>query len=461
LSGDGSTLAVGARFEDSAATGANGDQSDNTATSSGAVYVFVRDNISNWVQQAYLKASNSEAFDTFNGEIDISDDGSFLAIGAPFEDSAATGVDGDQADNSVPDAGAVYLFARDGAGVWSQQAYIKASNTDADDRFGIEVDLSGDASTLAVGTIREDSTATGVNGNQADNSGIEVGAVYVFTRDAMNVWSQQAYIKASNANDGDLFADEVDLSGDGSTLVVSALAESSSATGINGDQADNGAPSSGAVYVFTRDSGGVWTQQAYIKASNAEASDFFGGGMALSNDGSTLTVSATGEDGAATGVNGDETSNSALSAGAVYVFQRNAGTWSQEAYIKASNTEASDFFGNEIDFSDDGNTLAVSATGEDSAAVGVNGDQSDNTVLGAGAVYVFTRDSSGTWTQQAYIKASNPNADDFFGNEVDLSDDGTTLGVAALNEDSGSSGVNGDDADNSTTDAGAVYVFEL
>jgi hypothetical protein len=112
------------------------------------------------------------------------------------------------------------------------------------------------------------------------------------------------------------------LSGDGNTLAVGADREDSAAIGVNGDQADNNARFAGAVYVFARDTGGVWTQQAYVKSSNTDAGeDFFGQSMALSGDGNTLAVGAFGERSAATGVNGDQADNSASVAGAVYVFR--------------------------------------------------------------------------------------------------------------------------------------------
>src|SRR6185503_5545088 len=76
-----------------------------------------------------------------------------------------------------------------------QQGYLKASNSNADDLFGVNVALSGD--TLVVGAPQEGSNAVGVNGNQADTSAPNSGAVYVFTRNA-GVWTQQAYLKASN-----------------------------------------------------------------------------------------------------------------------------------------------------------------------------------------------------------------------------------------------------------------------
>ena len=110
------------------------------ASNSGAVYVYTRDAAGAWSQQAYIKASNTDAGDKF---VVIALSGDTLAVGAPFEDSAATGINGDQSDNSANGSGAVYVYARDGAGVWSQQAYVKASNTDAGDQFGFAVALSG------------------------------------------------------------------------------------------------------------------------------------------------------------------------------------------------------------------------------------------------------------------------------------------------------------------------------
>ena len=71
----------------------------------------------------------------------------------------------------------MYVYTRDGAGTWSQQAYVKASSTGADG-FGTSVALSGD--TLAAGATAEDSAATGINGDEADNSARNAGAVYVF-----------------------------------------------------------------------------------------------------------------------------------------------------------------------------------------------------------------------------------------------------------------------------------------
>lgn len=132
----------------------------DTAHEAGAVYVFTRAG-STWSQQAYVKASNTGAADQFGYRLALSYDGSTLVVGAPHEDSAATGIDGNQADNTATDAGAVYVFTRTGP-TWTQQAYLKASNTDAGDLFGVSVAISADASTLAVGAFGEASAVVGV-----------------------------------------------------------------------------------------------------------------------------------------------------------------------------------------------------------------------------------------------------------------------------------------------------------
>jgi hypothetical protein len=210
---------------------------------------------------------------------------------------------------------------------------------------------------------------------------------------------------------------------------------------------------------------GMLDTVGYVKASNAGVDDQFGGGSviyglsaALSADGNTLAVTSIFEDSAATGINGDESDNSELDAGAAYVYRRGEAGWAQEAYLKASNTESSDQFGYSIAISGDGDTLAVGANLEASSAPGIDGDQSDNSSLAAGAVYVFRR-NNGNWSQQAYVKASNPDGGDVFGYQVALSYDGNTLAVAAQGEDSAAAGVNYDEINNDAGGAGAAYVF--
>ena len=409
---------------------------------SGAVYPLT---IDPYVQQVYLKASNTEKDDWFGISVAIS--GETIVVAARYESSNATGVNGNQADNSAKNSGAAYVFVRNGT-TWTQQAYLKASNTEIEDRFGTSVAISGN--TIVVGALEEDSNATGVNGTESNNSATTSGAAYVFVRSG-TTWTQQAYLKASNTGGGDAFGVSVAISGD--TIVVGANGEDSNATGVNGTESNNSASASGAAYVFVR-SGSTWTQQAYLKASNTEASDLFGYAVAISGD--TIVVGAFGEGSNTTGVNGTQTDNSAKESGAAYVFVRSGTTWTQQAYLKASNTGVSDWFGYAVAIS--GDTIVVGAYGEDSKATGVNGTQTDNSALSSGAAYAFTRSGS-AWAQQDYLKASNTEIADNFGYSVAISEDSIVAG--AFQEDSNTTGVNGTQTNNSASSSGATYVFKL
>ena len=438
----GDTVVVGAPYEASNASGVNGNQNNNSAFGAGAAYVFVRSG-TNWSQQAYLKASNAEANDHFGWSVALS--GDTLVVGAPAEASNATGVNGDGSSNSAPGSGAAYVFVRMGTN-WTQQAYLKASNTGSNDSFGQSVAVSGDS--IVVGASHESSAATGIDGDESDNTVPNAGAAYVFVRSGTN-WTQQAYLKASNTGPNSYFAQSAAMSGD--TIVVGAYGEASAATGVNGNQNDTSASDAGAAYVFVR-SGAVWTQQAYLKASNSGMQDLFGRSVAVSGD--TILVGAYGEASNATGVNGNQSDTSAAASGAAYVFVRHGTNWTQQAYLKASNTEAGDSFARSVAVS--GDLALVGAPSEASSATGINGDQSDNTAPNAGAAYVFAR--SGTaWAQQAYLKASNTDPGDQFGFSAALS--GATVLVGAHGEDSNTTGVNGDGSNNSAAGSGAAYIF--
>src|SRR5690606_4747702 len=232
LSFDGNLLAVGARAEDS---GDPSDGADNSKSDSGAAYVFARSSGS-WSQRAYLKPSALWVDGTFGHSVSLSADGSTLAVGASGDDSAASG--------------ATYVFVRSG-NTWSEQAMLKpfTETPRRPDAFESSVALSEDGSLLIAGAPLEDSAATGIGGDRSNTSAQDSGAAYAFARSGSS-WSEVAYVKASNTNPGDVFGFPVALSSDGKTIVVGASGEGSSAAGLDGNQADNSAPGSGAVYIF-------------------------------------------------------------------------------------------------------------------------------------------------------------------------------------------------------------------
>lgn len=391
ISGD--TIVVGAVNENGSATGVNG-VIDEGAPLSGAAYVYVRTG-TGWTLQAYLKASNTNAGDRFGSVVAIS--GDTIVVGAYAEASGASGVNANQADNGAPNAGAAYVFVRNGS-TWVQQAYLKASNAQAEDFFGWAVGVSGD--TIVVGAWGEDSSARGINGDQGNNSASQAGAAYVFQR-AGGVWTQDAYVKASNAATDTEFGNVVAI--DGPTMAIAGLSP----------------------YVFRRGAAG-WVEEQRLTTPVGQFVE-----SCLSISGDTLATC-------------DHLTRPR-------VFDRLGGAWIEQALPAAAGTDKSDLFGFSVALS--GNWLAVGAPGEASNARIVDGDRTNNQAPGSGAAYVFER-SGGTWVERAYLKASNADPGDSFGRSVALF--GSRVVVGAPSEAS----QNGAPGNNSAYRAGAAYVFE-
>jgi nucleoside-specific outer membrane channel protein Tsx len=340
------------------------------ADDEGARYPVVVDP---WVQQAELIASDGKANDIFGLSVAVS--GSTAVVGAPGGDK-------------FQGAGAAYVFGQSG-GTWSQQAELTASDGKANDQFGYSVAVDG--STAVVGAYQH---TVGSNWNQ--------GAAYVFVQSG-GTWSQQAELTASDGKANDIFGLSVAVSG--STAVVGGPQH---AGGSNEAQ--------GAAYVFV-ESGGTWNQQAELTASDGAQSDAFGYSVAV--DGSTAVVGAPNK---TAGSNGGQ--------GVAYAFVQSGGTWSQQAELTASDGAAGDYFGGSVAVS--GNTAVMGAVLH---TVGSNVRQ--------GAAYVFV-ESGGTWSQRAELTASDGTASDYFGNSVAVSGSTAVVGAPGGDKFQG---------------AGAAYVF--
>lgn len=430
---DGDTAVIGAPFERSDANVVDGDQSNNELLDAGAAYVFVRSG-SSWIQQGYLKPSDPKLTARFGSSVAVS--GDVIAVGSPRAD-----------DPGLSESGVVYVFRRNG-NTWSEEARLSTQFADTQDFFGRELALDGD--TLVVGAPLEDSRASGIGGNQADNDLTNSGAVFVYLNTGTQ-WTEQAFLKARRPDAFDVFGSSVAVSGD--SIVVGAPRESSAATGVNGNEGDNSRNHSGAAYVFVRNAG-VWTQEAFLKASNAGFGEEFGGAVSISEN--TIVVGTWVESSSATGVNGDQLDNSAGQAGAAYVFVRSGTDWSQQAYLKATNTDSLDHFGFAVSVS--GDRIVVGAPEESGAGVGLNCNPLDNSASRSGAAYSYRR-TGAVWEPESLIKASNTNPEDRFGFAVAVSDDSVLVG--ARFEDSQATGIDGNDQGNLASNAGAAYVFDF
>ncbi|MEN8178026.1 MAG: choice-of-anchor D domain-containing protein [Pseudomonadota bacterium] len=306
-------------------------------------------------------------------------------------DTAVVGVYGD--DDLGSESGAAYIFTRDSAGVWSQQQKLIASDGAADDRFGWAVDVHGD--TVVIGKESWDFFAP------------PPGAAYVFTRDSAGVWGEQQKLTAYDGEAGDYYGQKVALNLD--TIVIGAAGD------------DDLGTNSGAAYVYTRDSAGLWGLQQKLTASFGADNDSFGNSLDLDGDTTVIGNSAYYFD----------TDGSVVQSGSAYAFTRDtSGVWTEQELDPNVNVDAA-WYGK-----------AVTVSG-DAIAVGAYGDSQID--LGAGATYLFSRDTAGVWSLQQKLIASDAAANDKFGFSIDM--DGDNLAIGAYTDD-----------DNGT-DAGSVYVF--
>ena len=397
-----------------------------------------------WEQEVHFKASNSDASDQFGATVAISGDGNIVAIGAPHEDSCSTGINGNKALNNCSNAGAVYIYTRRKASLWTDafsrvpsswtETYIKASSTDVNDNFGASLALSRDGRTLAVSALGEDGSARGVNlahNNLSTNS----GAVYVFTFNGRS-WSQQAYIKPNNTDARDRFGASLALGLNGDFLVVGAPNEDSKANTINGNQHDNTHSQNGAVYAFER-ANGKWRQETYFKPSrrNSSGGGQFGHSVSLSADAAALAVGSPADDNYYGGINSTQTSASRrANSGAVYVFATRNGAWHERFYIKSPHPGSGNDFGGAVSMSKHGRHLAVGAHAKRGTKRGLRdpvAELASVTASGAAYVYEFShlRDPAPSASVLRYVKSPKPYSLAAFGASVAISANGNSLFV--------------------------------
>lgn len=280
--GSGLGLAIGSRQHSGGAAGIG----------SGAAYVF-RHNGTAWSQERVFKAPNAEAGDHFGERVAFS--GDVLAVAAPDEDSAGMNVNsGLEANNASTDSGAVYVYRRSGTGTWGLEAYVKASNTGAGDRFGAGLSIEGGV--MAVGAPQEDSNGT----SQTNESSTDVGALYML-RYAGGSWSQEAYLKPGVDYIGANFGTDVCVRSD----LVIAGAPATNSQGYNG-----------FARYFQRQTS-VWVPKFSLLAANDDdLQDGYGSSVSLSGEG--IYVSAPFEDSSGRGFNTGQADNGASNSGAVY-----------------------------------------------------------------------------------------------------------------------------------------------
>jgi len=356
---------------------------------SGAVFVYSR-GANGWVEAAQiLQPGAHHDLDALQDGFgtDVALEGGVLVVGAPGEDGATN------LSNAfgAMDSGAAYVFEH-AAGSWTLKAALKAGNGEAGDAFGSCVGVAG--GTIAVGAPGEDGIGGGMFAS-LDNNGPGAGAAYAFELQD-GAWIQRSYLKASNKQAGDQFGASIAVrrtstSSDG-FIVVGAPREDGAGLNVGGDQSSNAAVDSGAAYVFRRYATSTWEQTAYLKASNTGANDQFGSSVAIHAN--RLLVGAPLEASNSTACGAGGSNNAAPSAGAAYAFVLTGLNWGFAAYLKAANAQPGDMLGGSVAVH--GGAMIVGASGEDSAALLLNGNMQDNSRTNAGAAYQF-RSLNAAW----------------------------------------------------------------
>ncbi|AET43678.1 hypothetical protein MPWG_00191 [Micromonas pusilla virus PL1] len=270
--------------------------------------------------------------------------------------------------------------------------------TDTDgDLFGQCVAISGDGKVIAAAAPHDDDAGSGD------------GAVYIFTQNSLGEWQSVQKFTDGDENFGGFnnqstlpHPDSLSLSADGSILVV-------------GNQFSNqsGVSDGGMAVIYTK-VGATWSLTQKIFSSDIAASDYFGSGVCVSGDGSTIVVGAPGDD------------DGASAQGSAYIFEKVGGTWTQVQKIIQSDTLSNGFFGSRVRISDDGTTLVVGAYQHD--GVGAN----------VGAAYIFDKGGGGTWSQTLKLYPPNTTTQ-FYAQGLDISGDGNVIAVGAPTDDTTSS----------------------
>ncbi|MFG0330297.1 MAG: hypothetical protein ACF8PN_10400 [Phycisphaerales bacterium] len=328
-----------------------------------------------WTEATKLLANDGAAGEHYGERVAV--DGDTIVVGALLADGAQTS------------SGAAYVYSRQSGGAVVFDAKLFARDGESFDWFGAALAVERD--TIAVGAVF------------AEGAVDESGVVYVFKRQVDGSWAEEARLANPGGDWDERFGAALTLEGD--TLIVGAPQYS-------GDDYQ-----SGGVFVYERDTLGVWSLSQTLTASDGEAWDAFGFDVAL--DGGALVVGAP------------QDNDIGYGSGSIYLFALDAGgLWVEIDKLNAWDAGEGDGFGAAVD------------VGSRFAIVGAASD--DDRGLNAGAAYLFRVSATGL-TADSKLLASDGQANDQFGVSVALHDNRALVGAYW-------DGVNG-------SNSGSAYVF--
>lgn len=317
----------------------------------------------------------------FGSSVAIS--GDYLVIGAPRD----PWYNGDA-------TGAVYVFRRQGR-AWVEQAKLTAPDTGWEYQLGYSVAIDGGV--IVAGAPRWEFSACGFGGGP--------GAAYVFRRDGNgtpddptdDTWSQEAKLTLDPQLPQRLGM-SVAISGD--VIVVGTEC---------GGTTEKTTEGSAEVFRWNPGAPEPWVHEASLTGSKMQGR--YGFGLSLDVDGDRIVAGSYWNDDGP---------------GVAYVFVRNGTAWVEEDILTPSDHTTPDSFGWSVSISS--GSVVVGAVGTNEA-----GSHS-------GSAYVFARDYSDMWVEQAKLIAPDGAAHDEFGYSVGIDGElvlvgkpGDPLGNAANN----------------------------
>ncbi|RED45658.1 T9SS type A sorting domain-containing protein [Seonamhaeicola aphaedonensis] len=399
VSTDGNYMVVGAYVS------TYDENGQNYLLGAGAAYIYERDTNGSWVFVQKIVAPDRAEGDYFGNSVSVN--GNYVIIGAYHHSLDASG------QNFKGGAGAVYVYKRDINGNWNFIQKLIQSNRNAGDNFGRSVTINGNF--IYVGAIIHDGV-----GAVAQNA----GAVFQFEKDEFDVWQEKQVLEASDrAGSVSYFGENVAVSGD--YLAVAAIREEKDAAGQNNVEA------AGAVYVFKRDSNGIWQETQKLVASDRAIDDQFG--WSLSINGDIIIVGTPFED------EDDNDSNTLSDSGAAYIFKRDTNDiWQLVKKMTATNRSVDDHYGIAVGISDEYIFVGADDDDEDASEM--------NSIPSSGSVYVYENDSN-LWGNAQKLVASDRALGGEFGGALFVNNDDLVVGARL--------------ASDNINFIGAVYSFEI
>lgn len=286
----------------------------------GAVYVFTLTNNA-WTQTVRLSGLNNPV-DEFGAAVSL--DGPTLVVGAPGEFSRGT------------NSGGAWVFVQNASGTWINRGHIEPTDGAARDYFGAAVAVSGNYAVVGAPRGREDEFPS------------ERGTAYVLQRVSSTAWALRIGLDSDFTHAADFFGASV------------AISSNVIAVGMPGalptDPADPNRGRRGVV-LFTGQNN-LWTETAHVVPESAVPLEMFGASLAFT--GRRLTVGAPFFPGNGTG-----------GPGSAYVFDGNAGKWTQRSRLQSPTGQPLDAFGFGVALA--GDTTAVTAMMQTNASAMTGG----------------------------------------------------------------------------------------